>query len=65
MKDLRSMNLEEMEEQAKNTGEKAFRGKQLFEWVHGKQATSWDEMKNLTSNIMQIKAENSSLKYTK
>lgn len=47
MKDLRSMNLKEMEELAKSTGEKAFRGKQLFEWVHGKQAVSWDEMKNL------------------
>lgn len=32
--DIRSMNLEEMEALAISLGEKAFRGKQLFQWVH-------------------------------
>ena len=41
--DIRSMNLEEMEALAISLGEKAFRGKQLFQWVHEKQADDFDE----------------------
>ena len=47
--DIRSMNLEEMEALAISLGEKAFRGKQLFQWVHEKQADDFDEMTNLSA----------------
>lgn len=45
--DIRSLNVEQMEEAAVELGEKAFRGKQLFQWVHEKQVQSFDEMSNL------------------
>lgn len=45
--DIRSLNAEQMEKAAIELGEKAFRGKQLFQWVHEKQAGSFDEMSNL------------------
>lgn len=56
--DIRSMNLEEMEALAISLGEKAFRGKQLFQWVHEKQADDFDEMTNLSAAFQgKIKRE--------
>ena len=51
--DIRSMNLEEMEALAISLGEKAFRGKQLFQWVHEKQADDFDEMTNLSKALRE------------
>lgn len=48
MEDIRSLDLEEMQQLAERMGEKPFRGKQLFQWVHGRQVSSWDEMSNLS-----------------
>lgn len=45
--DIRSCDEKEMEEIALSFGEKAFRGKQLFQWVHDKRVVSFDEMSNL------------------
>lgn len=56
--DLRSCNLEELTEVAAELGEKPFRGRQLFEWVHGKQVRSFDEMTNLSLSFRQKLAEN-------
>lgn len=55
--DLRSFTLEEMITLAGECGEKAFRGKQLFEWVHNKQVTSFDEMGNLPKKFREELAE--------
>lgn len=49
--DIRSCNEEEMKEIAVSLGEKAFRGKQLFEWVHGKRVQSFDDMTNLSADF--------------
>ena len=56
--DIRSMNLEEMEALAIALGEKAFRGKQLFQWVHEKQADDFDEMTNLSAAFREKLKEN-------
>lgn len=56
--DLRSCNEEELKEIAVALGEKPFRGKQLFEWVHGKQAVSIDEMTNLSQQFREKLKEN-------
>ncbi len=45
--DIRSFSDKEMEEIAVSLGEKAFRGRQLFQWVHEKRVDSFDEMSNL------------------
>lgn len=49
--DIRSCQEEEMIEIALSMGEKAFRGKQLFEWVHRKRVQSFDEMTNLPASF--------------
>lgn len=46
MIDLKSQTLEEMTATLKEMGEPAFRGKQVFTWLH-KGVTSFDEMSNL------------------
>lgn len=51
MKDMRSCNEEEMREILLSYGEKPFRAKQLMEWVHGKQADTFDEMSNLSGEL--------------
>ena len=56
--DIRSMNLEEMEALAISLGEKAFRGKQLFQWVYEKQADDFDEMTNLSAAFREKLKEN-------
>ena len=42
MRDLKSMTLEEMTEALKAMGQPAFRGKQVFTWLH-KGVTSFDD----------------------
>ena len=46
MIDLKSLNLQEMTDVLKSMGQPAFRGKQVFTWLH-KGARSFDEMTNL------------------
>ena len=46
MTDLKSMSLREMTEALEALGQPAFRGKQVFTWLH-KGAASFDEMTNL------------------
>ena len=53
MKDIRSCNEEEMREILLSYGEKPFRAKQLMEWVHGKQAETFDEMTNLSGQLRE------------
>lgn len=56
--DIRSLNSKEMEEIAVFYGEKPFRGKQLFQWVHDKRVDSFDEMKNLPGSFREKLKEN-------
>ena len=46
MTDLKSMSLQEMTEALKALGQPAFRGKQVFTWLH-KGATSFDDSTHL------------------
>ena len=55
MIDLKSQTLEEMTATLKEMGEPAFRGKQVFTWLH-KGVTSFDEMSNLSKPLRE-KAE--------
>ncbi len=49
MNDVRSMDLEELRQVCAALGEKPFRAKQLFEWLHKKGAASYEEMTNLSA----------------
>ena len=46
--DIKSMNLAELTEFVASIGEKAFRAKQLYQWLHVKQVYAFDDMTNLS-----------------
>ena len=57
MIDIKSLNLQEITELMKTMGEPAFRGKQVFVWLH-KGVESFDEMTNLSKSLREkLKSE--------
>lgn len=52
-KDIKSMNLEELTDFVRELGEKPFRAKQLYQWMHVKLASSFDEMTNLSKDFRE------------
>ncbi|MDD3346318.1 23S rRNA (adenine(2503)-C(2))-methyltransferase RlmN [Oscillibacter sp.] len=52
MIDLKSMSIEEITELLRSFGEPAFRGKQVFTWLH-KGVRSFDEMSNLSKSLRE------------
>ena len=52
-KDIKSLNLEELKVELESIGEKAFRAKQMYEWMHVKLARSFDEMTNLSAKFRE------------
>ena len=55
--DIRSMYRDELAAVIAGMGEKPFRAKQLFSWLHEKQAASYDEMTNLPLGLRNRLAE--------
>ncbi len=51
--DIKSLTLPQLRECMKEFGEKAFRAKQLYEWMHVKLAESYDEMTNLPKTLKE------------
>jgi 23S rRNA (adenine2503-C2)-methyltransferase len=49
-KDIKSLNLIELTEEMKQIGEKSFRAKQIYDWIHVKLADSFSEMNNLPNH---------------
>lgn len=60
--DIKSLSLSELRTEMEKLGEKAFRAKQLYEWMHVKLARSYDEMTNIPKSLKE-KLE-SSFSYT-
>ncbi len=60
MKDLRNLTKEQLMELAIKLGDKAFRGKQLYEWIT-KGVSSFDEMTNMPTSFKQKLADSSYL----
>ena len=52
-KDIRSLSLAELKQEMESIGEKAFRAKQIYEWLHVKLADSFDEMTNLSKALKE------------
>ncbi len=61
-KDIKSLTLQELTEAIKALGQPAFRAKQLYEWMHVKQARSYDEMTNIPKSLKEKLCE--SFEYT-
>jgi len=51
--DIRSLNLETLQQQFIDLGEKSFRAKQVYEWLWKKSCFSFDEMSNLSKDLRQ------------
>ncbi len=51
--DIKSMDLAELTAYVTELGEKSFRAKQLYQWMHQKLADSWDEMTNLPKSFRE------------
>lgn len=49
--DIRSLTIDELKSRMEELGEKAFRAKQVYEWLHAKCAMSYDEMTNLSVGL--------------
>jgi 23S rRNA (adenine2503-C2)-methyltransferase len=59
--DCKSMNLEELTGLFAEWGEKPFRAKQVYQWLHEKQAEHFDEMTNLSKALREQLAERCSI----
>lgn len=51
--DIKSLSLEELTMQMEQLGEKAFRAKQLYEWMHVRLARGYDEMSNISKRLKE------------
>lgn len=60
-KDIKSMTLEEVTEEMTALGEKSFRAKQLYDWIHVKLAECFDDMSSLSRELRQKLEDNYSL----
>lgn len=59
--DIRSFSLDALTGIITGLGEKSFRAKQLYEWLHKKQVDSLEEMKNLPKSLKEKISENYSI----
>ena len=53
MTDIRSMTLEELKEAMTALGEKPFRAKQIYEWLHVRLADDFEEMTNVSKALRE------------
>lgn len=51
--DIKSMTLEELENRIVELGEKKFRAKQVYQWMHEKLASGYEEMSNLSKRFRE------------
>lgn len=59
--DIKSMNYNELMEFIEEIGEKSFRAKQIYEWIHVKHVQDFDEMTNLSKKFRENLREKSFL----
>ena len=59
--DIKSLNLKELTVFVEGLGEKAFRAKQIYQWLHVKQVTSFEEMTNISKAFIEKLNENAAL----
>ena len=61
-KDLRSLTLEQLQIELENMGEKSFRAKQIFSWLHSRQVRVIDSMTNISKALREKLKENFELR---
>ena len=55
--DIKSMNLSELIAFMEEMGEKAFRAKQIYQWIHEKQVDSFEQMSNISKKLKELLEE--------
>ncbi len=53
LKDIRSMTLEQLQNELVSMGEKKFTGGQVYSWLHRHNVSSFDEMTNISKNLRE------------
>lgn len=61
-KDIASYSFEQLQEEMKQLGEKAFRSKQVYDWLHVKLADTFEEMTNLSKELREKLADQYEIK---
>ena len=61
MKNIKDYDLEDLKEELKTMGEKAFRAEQIFKWLYQEKVTSFDEMLNLSLELREKLKQNYSI----
>lgn len=56
-KDIKSFSFDELNNEIVDLGEKSFRAKQIYDWLHVKLVRSFDEMTNLSNDLRKKLAE--------
>lgn len=56
-RDIRTFEIDDLQDLVKKLGQPAFRAKQLYEWLHVKNVCSFDEMTNLPATMREKLAE--------
>ena len=51
--DIRALNIEEIQQVLQGLGEKPFRAKQIYEWLHVKLVDDFEEMSNLSKSLRE------------
>ena len=59
--DIKSLDLNELTEFLESLGEKAFRAKQIYQWIHEKQVNTFEEMTNVSKALREKLSEESFL----
>lgn len=52
-KDIKSLYLSELEQEIRELGDKPFRAKQIYQWLHEKLVTDFDQMSNLSKGLRE------------
>ena len=58
MKNIYNYTLTDLEEYFKQIGDKAFRAKQVFDWLYKKRINNFSEMKKIKTDILKKKEKN-------
>ena len=56
--DIKSLTIGELAEKITELGEKEYRARQIYEWIHKKLASDFDEMTNISAHLKNILKEN-------
>lgn len=61
MTDIKSLDKIELKEYIVSLGQKAFRAGQIYDWIHKKLVESFDEMTNISKDLIQLLKDNATL----